>query len=90
MICFSQISAEKEAVPVTEREAVVARQGVELKQADMNLIHQIDQLVQEQQCTLEKAGVPGFHSTTNAQELRVQMYLLEFIVKLSKDPSLNL
>nr|CAG4637441.1 EOG090X0GJG [Ceriodaphnia reticulata]SVE73265.1 EOG090X0GJG [Ceriodaphnia reticulata] len=89
--------AEKEALakkPVdsnteSEKEQVLANHSTELKQADMNLILQLDQLVVDQQSTLEKAGVPGFYSTSNPQEIRVQMYLLEFILKLGKESELN-
>lgn len=73
----------------TEKEQVLANHSDELKQADMNLILQLDQLVADQQTTLEKAGVPGFYSTSNPQEIKVQMYLLEFILKLGKEPELN-
>jgi len=80
--------AEKEAharqAVQEELEEVVARQKQELKSADMNLILQLDQIVADQQNTLEKAGVPGFGRTTNLQEIQVQMYLLEFIAELSK------
>ena len=72
-----------------EKEHILANQSIELKQADMNLILQLDQLVADQQSTLEKAGVPGFYSTSNPQEIRVQMYLLEFILKLGKESELN-
>lgn len=72
-----------------EREQVLANHSDELKQADMNLILQLDQLVADQQSTLEKAGVPGFYSTNNPQEVKVQMYLLEFILKLGKESELN-
>lgn len=61
----------------------------ELKQADMNLILQLDQLVSDQQSALEKAGVPGFYPTSNPQEIRVQMYLLDFILKLGKESELT-
>nr|CAG4638811.1 EOG090X0GJG [Cyclestheria hislopi] len=61
----------------TERAKLLEKQKEELKQADMNLILQLDQLVSEQQNTLEKAGVPGFYVTTNSQEIQVQMYLLD-------------
>lgn len=89
--------AEKEAVAKKtagsntecEREQILANHGVELKQADMNLILQLDQLVADQQSALEKAGVPGFYTTTNPQEIRVQMYLLEFILKLGKETDLT-
>ena len=34
------------------------------------------------QVTLERAGVPGFYVTNNPTEVQVQMYLLEFIVRI--------
>lgn len=84
------ISAEKETLTKKpdsdlENDLLIAKHTQELKKADMNLILQLDQLVLDQQTALEKAGVPGFYSTTNPQEIRVQMYLLEFIIKLGKD-----
>jgi hypothetical protein len=49
--------AKKSPESVTEIEKEqVATHPVELKQADMNLILQLDQLVADQQGTLEKAG----------------------------------
>jgi DiGeorge syndrome critical region 6 (DGCR6) protein len=66
-----------------EKAELLARQKEELKNADMNLILQLDQVVSDQQNTLEKAGVPGFYQSTNPQEIRVQMHLLDFIAKLS-------
>ena len=54
----------------------------ELKQHDMKLVMQLDQKVSDQQVTLERAGVPGFFVTNNPTEIQVQMYLLEFIVKI--------
>lgn len=68
-----------------EMTELLTSQKTELKQADMNLISQLDQLVLDQQTALEKAGVPGFYISSNPQEIRVQMYLLEFIIKLSKE-----
>lgn len=40
--------------------------------------------VSDQQVTLEKAGVPGFFVTNKPIEVKVQMYLLDFILRLSK------
>nr|CAG4645203.1 EOG090X0GJG [Leptodora kindtii] len=82
--------AEKEALgknpeQQAEKELLLEKQKEELKKADMNLIQQLDQVVTDQQTTLEKAGVPGFYVSTNSQEIRVQMYLLDFILKLNKD-----
>lgn len=39
--------------------------------------------VSDQQVTLEKAGVPGFFVTNKPIEIKVQMYLLDFILRLS-------
>lgn len=44
-----------ECITEIEKEQV-ANHPIELKQADMNLILQLDQLVADQQGTLEKAG----------------------------------
>ena len=43
-----------------------------------------DKQMSEQQVTLEKTGVPGFHVTNNPNEVRLQMYILEFILRLSE------
>jgi len=56
-----------------------------LQQHDVQLITQLDQKVREQQKTLEKAGVPGFYETSKPVELQVQMYLLEFILRIGED-----
>lgn len=40
--------------------------------------------VSDQQVTLEKAGVPGFFVTNKPIEVKVQMYLLDFILRLSR------
>lgn len=84
--------AEKEALAKRpegsnelEKEQLISKHSEELKKADKNLILQLDQLVLDQQTALEKAGVPGFYSTSNPQEVQVQMYLLEFIIKLGKE-----
>jgi len=56
----------------------------EKKKRDMKIILELDQKVMDQQSTLEKAGVPGFTVTNNSQEIRLQMYLLDFIIRLSQ------
>lgn len=50
---------------------------------ELSLCHIILQ-VSDQQVTLEKAGVPGFFVTNKPIEVKVQMYLLDFILRLSK------
>ena len=65
-----------------ELAAKEAQNKAERQQGDMRLVTQLDQKVSEQQVTLERAGVPGFYVTNNSTEIQVQMYLLEFIVRI--------
>ncbi|XP_034824568.1 gonadal protein gdl isoform X1 [Maniola hyperantus] len=67
-----------------KRNILFRRHKEELKQTDMKLVIQLDQKVSDQQDTLEKAGVPGFFVTNKPIEIKVQMYLLDFILRLSK------
>lgn len=66
-----------------EKEAVIKRCDEEVKKKDMKIILELDQKVMDQQVMLEKAGVPGFFVTNNKLDIRLQMYLLEFIIRLS-------
>lgn len=59
-------------------------QKEELKAFDMKLVLQLDQKVADQQQILEQAGVPGFYVTTNPTEIKVQMHLLDFLLRLSR------
>lgn len=56
--------------------------SAERREHDMKLIKQLDAKVSEQQATLERAGVPGFFVTNNPTEVQVQMYLLDFIIRI--------
>lgn len=55
-----------------------------LKETDQKLMLHLDQKVKDQQATLEKAGVPGFYVTMNPREIKIQMHLLDFILRLSR------
>ncbi|EDW76309.1 uncharacterized protein Dwil_GK15388 [Drosophila willistoni] len=55
-----------------------------LKDADKKIIEVLDQKVNDQQSTLHMAGVPGFYATQNAKEIKIQMFLLDFILRLSR------
>ncbi|KAM7358122.1 gonadal protein gdl [Cochliomyia hominivorax] len=55
-----------------------------LKETDMKLIALLDQKVRDQQSTLHKAGVAGFYVTDNPKEIKIQMFLLDFILRLSR------
>ncbi|XP_075970732.1 gonadal protein gdl isoform X2 [Anticarsia gemmatalis] len=67
-----------------QKAILLERHKEELRQTDMKLVLQLDQKVSDQQVTLEKAGVPGFFVTNKPIEVKVQMYLLDFILRLSK------
>ncbi|CAK1553764.1 unnamed protein product [Leptosia nina] len=67
-----------------QKQILLKRHKEELRQTDMKLVIQLDQKVSDQQDTLEKAGVPGFFVTTKPIEIKVQMYLFDFILRLSK------
>ncbi|XP_031344877.1 gonadal protein gdl isoform X2 [Photinus pyralis] len=71
-------------VKINEIEKMKDAQATELKQFDMSLVLQLDEKVTDQQQTLEQAGVPGFYVTSNTLEVKVQMHLLDFILRLSK------
>ncbi|XP_020798130.1 gonadal protein gdl [Drosophila serrata] len=54
-----------------------------LLESDKKIINILDQKVNDQQSTLQKAGVPGFYVTENPKEIKIQMFLLDFILRLS-------
>jgi hypothetical protein len=54
----------------------------ELNRIDMKIINELDKKVIEQQDTMKKAGVPGFYITNDPIEIKVQMYIFEFIQNL--------
>lgn len=49
---------------------------------DTHIIKMLDQKVIDQQSMLEKAGIPGFSVTVNSNEIQLQMYIVDFILKL--------
>merc|ERR1711990_797047 len=76
---------EKQSMISENRSPADRRFREELRQHDMKLVTQLDQKVSDQQVTLERAGLPGFYVTNNPTEIQVQMYLLEFILKIGND-----
>ncbi|XP_014663393.1 PREDICTED: protein DGCR6-like isoform X2 [Priapulus caudatus] len=69
----------------TNRQDILKKQK-EAIQASMSRPHNIPvveaKFQKDLKVTLEKAGVPGFFVTNNPQEVRVQMYQLDFIIRL--------
>ncbi|KAM9810694.1 protein DGCR6 [Neosynchiropus ocellatus] len=82
--CKSHNLALLKANQQAEQEALEMRVREEQSMMDKKIVVEIDQKVADQQTTLEKAGVPGFYTTTNPQELMMQMNLLELILKLQQ------
>lgn len=60
------------------------KQKKKMKETDQKLIEHLDAKVRDQQTTLEKAGVPGFYATDNPKEIKIQMHLIDFILRLSR------
>ncbi|CAH1117922.1 unnamed protein product [Phaedon cochleariae] len=71
---------------IEQLQKFMMQQKEELKVFDMNLVLQLDQKVADQQQILEQAGVPGFYVTKNPLEIKVQMHLLDFLLRLSHMP----
>jgi hypothetical protein len=55
-----------------------------LKNIDKETVLTLDEKVRDQQEVLQKAQIPGFYPTDNPNEIIVQMTLLDFILRLSK------
>jgi hypothetical protein len=56
----------------------------ELHRHDVKTVLELDQKVIEQQETMKKAGVAGFYVTSDPTDTQIQMYIFEFIQRLSK------
>ena len=50
----------------------------------MKIVLDLDQNMLEQQTTLEKAGVPYMYATNKPQDVRLQMFIIEFIQRVAK------
>ncbi|XP_037934322.1 gonadal protein gdl [Teleopsis dalmanni] len=79
---WKKVTADKEElehiVKITSK-----RHAQILADTDKNIISLLDEKVREQQLTLHNAGVPGFYVTTDPKEITIQIYLLDFILRLS-------
>nr|CAB58351.1 gdl [Drosophila melanogaster] len=53
-----------------------------LHESDTKIIEILDQKVNDQQSTLQKAGVPVY-VTENPKEIKIQMFLLDFILRFT-------
>lgn len=56
----------------------------ELYRFDVKIVQDFDNKVLEQQETMSQAGVPNFFVSQNPGDLKMQMYVLKMIQKLSQ------
>ena len=55
----------------------------EMRLMDKEIVLEFDQLVTDQQSTMQQCAVPMFTVTNNPQEVQLQMYLLRFLQKMN-------
>ena len=60
------------------------KQASDLTEFDKKIILKLDQVVKEQQATLDRAGVPGMYETDDPLMIKVQTHLLKCVLKLGK------
>lgn len=58
------------------------RLAEEMRSTDKNIVLELDQIVTDQQSTLQQAAVPLFAVTNNPQDVQLQMHLLRFLQKI--------
>jgi alpha-acetolactate decarboxylase len=56
----------------------------ELNRFDLKIQAEFDEKVIQQQEVMSRAGVPGFHVTNNADEIKLQIHVFDFIQRLSE------
>ena len=56
----------------------------ELHRFDIKIVQEFDSKAQEQQETMNQAGVPHFFITQNQNDIKLQIFLFKIIQKLSK------
>lgn len=55
----------------------------ELNSLDQRLVLELDRQTSDQQATLQRAGLPFFFITNEPEDIKLQMYVLSFIIRLS-------
>ncbi|CAF3362163.1 unnamed protein product [Rotaria socialis] len=72
-----------------EFEAFIKRVADEQQRFDMSIVLDLDQKMLEQQTRLEKAGVPCMHATNKPLDVRLQMFIIEFIQRIAKQQRIS-
>lgn len=50
----------------------------------MKIVLDLDQKMLEQQTRLEKAGIPCMYATNKPQDVRLQMFIIEYLQRVSQ------
>lgn len=55
----------------------------------MSIVLDLDQKMLEQQTRLEKTGVPCMYATNKPLDVRLQMFIIEFIQRIAKQQQIS-
>lgn len=66
-----------------ERKDLEKKLTEEMRSTDKSIILELDQLVVDQQSTMQQAAVPFFAVTNNPQDVQLQMHLVRLLQKMS-------
>ncbi|TGZ65549.1 hypothetical protein CRM22_005816 [Opisthorchis felineus] len=69
-----------------ELQRLTKRQMDSMRSLTTHIVHSLDGRVMEQQSALEQIGCPLFIRTTNPHQIRIQMRVLDWIMRLSHRP----
>lgn len=67
----------------TECKDLEKKLAEEMRSTDKKIVLELDQIVADQQSTMQQCAVPFFYVTNNPQEVQLQMHLLRFLQKMS-------
>ncbi|KAA3680910.1 uncharacterized protein DEA37_0008639 [Paragonimus westermani] len=86
------LAARPHHLPVLKKEQADEQKHLTKRQAEVlrtllvHIVHSLDGRVIEQQTALERTGCSVFVRTTDPQQIRVQMRVLDWIMRLSQRP----
>lgn len=67
----------------TESKDLEKKLAEETRSTDKKIVLELDQIVADQQSTMQQCAVPIFTVTNNPQDVQLQMHLLRFLQKMS-------
>lgn len=82
---FSLFDAIRHFLSFSCSKAFLKRMQDEQQKFDSRIVLDLDQKMLEQQTRLEKIGLPCMFATTKPQDIRLQMFIIEYLQQISKD-----